>query len=28
MPSPMTQQRMTLSDLEWPFHLHRMLSLR
>ena len=24
----LAQQRMTLSDLEWPFHPHRALSLR
>ena len=28
MPRLLAQQRMTLSDLEWPFHPHRALSLR
>ena len=28
MPRRLAQQRMTLSDLEWPFHPHRALSLR
>ena len=27
MPRRLAQQRMTLSDLEWPFHPHRALSL-
>ena len=28
MPHGLAQQRMTLSDIEWPFHPHRALSLR
>ena len=28
MPRRLAQQRMALSDLEWPFHLHRAPSLR
>ena len=27
MPCQLAQQRITLSDLEWLFHLHRVLSL-
>jgi len=27
MPRRLAQQRMTLSDLEWPFHPHCALSL-
>ena len=26
MPRRLTQQRMTLSDLEWPFHASRAIS--
>jgi len=28
MPCRLAQQHMTLSDLEWPFHLHHALSLQ
>jgi len=28
MPRQLAQQRMTLSDLEWPFHPDHMLSLQ
>jgi len=28
MPRRLAQQRMTLSDLKWPYYSHRALSLR
>jgi len=28
MPRRLAQQHMTLSDLEWPFHASRAISLR
>ena len=28
MPHRLAQQRMTFSDLEWPFYPHRALSVR